>query len=726
MNRSSSNPDPNQPDNGNTQKSPAAAGDSTNRADANPTRGIDEPTLEFSLNREASVPKRSPDTPSPNPSQDTTKTRGPASDATVSDETLTQDLIERGQTGDNSTNGETPSRLGRYQIEALLGRGGMGSVYRAHDTQLDRKVALKVPKFEAKTNATLVDRFYREARSAANLAHPNLCPVFDVGEVDGTHYIAMALIKGDTLSNHIRNNTELPERFAAITVLKIARAMQEAHGSGIIHRDLKPANIMIDHRKEPVVMDFGLACPDELDDDSRLTQEGALLGSPAYMSPEQLRGAKDSIGQGSDVYALGVVLYEILSGRLPFAGNGSTISMIGQILTEEPTNLRSLRPSISTGLADICVKAMAKDSTERYSSMESFGNDLERFIRTNASRKKSSVSGTKMVQANVTQIQLNEQSKLARTLCESKQFAAALPILQQIVDNPQAKHSKTHKWAAATLQQVRARMEQDREIRAAANATQSAPAATHVENDLFVDLPDTQPTNEMRPLAPVRRVHPKSNQPKRTNSRNLIAAVAGTAIAALIGGGLWFWTQSPQTTPVLVTPPAPRVNEQDSGSGSDQAGPPIQPIPNAADRFMQRFDKDKDGFITAREVPRGDKSILMQVDSNDDGRISRTEIRNIDPIVLRSLQNSRPAVNNFNRGQRQQSGPNGFENGRPGFGGSGFNDSQPRGEIGPNRSFDGQGRPGAGPGRNPKNGQGPRGERPAGGPPFGGQGRPNQ
>ena len=135
-------------------------------------------------------------------------------------------------------------------------------------------------------------------------------------------------------------------------------------------------------------MDFGLACPDELGDDSRLTQEGALLGSPAYMSPEQLRGVKDSIGQGSDVYALGVVLYEILTGRLPFAGNGSTISMIGQILTEDPTELKSLRPTISTALARICAKAMAKDSVERYSSMENFANDLERFIRSQASRKK--------------------------------------------------------------------------------------------------------------------------------------------------------------------------------------------------------------------------------------------------------------------------------------------------------------------------------------------------
>ena len=722
MNRSSSNPDPQQPDNGSTQKSSAAGEGSADHLKENPTRGIDEPTLELSLNRNSGVSQPSPDSPAQDQSQSAAKTLGPSSDATMTDETLTQDPMERGRAWDNPTDSETPTRLGRYQIEALLGRGGMGSVYRAHDTQLDRKVALKVPKFEAKTNSTLIDRFYREARSAANLAHPNLCPVFDVGEVDGTHYIAMALIKGDTLSNHIRNNAELPERFAAITVLKIARAMQEAHGSGIIHRDLKPANIMIDHRKEPIVMDFGLACPDELDDDSRLTQEGALLGSPAYMSPEQLRGAEDSIGQGSDVYALGVVLYEILSGRLPFAGNGSTISMIGQILTEEPTDLKSLRPSISTGLAEICVKAMAKSSSERYSSMESFGNDLERFIRNNAARKKTSTNDTKTAQAHVSQIQLNEQSKLARTLCESRQFAAAVPILQQIVDNPQAKNSKTQTWASATLQKVRARIEEDNRRQAAASETKAA-LTTNVENDLFADLPDAQPTNELRPSAPIHRVHQKIKQPDPTNSRNLIVAIVGTLMATLIGGGLWFWTQNRQTEPMLVTPPDPVDQNPDLANGGDQIGRARPQIANPADRFMQRFDKDRDGFITARELPRPDKSILMQIDSNDDGRVSRDEINNIDPIELLSLQSNRTGGNNFNRGQRPQGGPNGFENGRQGLG---FNGSQPRDEVGPNRPFDGQGRPGPGPGRKPQNGLGPRGERPAGGPPFGGQGRPNQ
>ena len=158
--------------------------------------------------------------------------------------------------------------------------------------------------------------------------------------------------------------------------------MQEAHQSGIIHRDLKPANIMVDHRKEPIVMDFGLACPQDIGDESRLTQDGSLLGSPAYMSPEQLKGRPDAIGFTSDVYSLGVVLYELLSGRLPFDSGGSTIAMIGQILTEEPIDLASLREEVNPALLEICAKAMAKNVDVRYPSMKEFAVALAKYQAT--------------------------------------------------------------------------------------------------------------------------------------------------------------------------------------------------------------------------------------------------------------------------------------------------------------------------------------------------------
>ncbi|MAI69467.1 MAG: hypothetical protein CMM01_00935 [Rhodopirellula sp.] len=738
VNRHPPDRDPGQPESGTP---PQLAGSPSEPSDARPTdktRGIDEPTLEIPVNQDDSDAEYSPDSaapPVPGLSKETASNQGGDSATPIPDATIAQEQTEHGKRSTHAGVHETPAHLGRYQIEDLLGRGGMGSVYRAHDTQLDRKVALKVPKFEANTNSRLIDRFYREARSAANLAHPNLCPVFDVGEFDGIHYIAMALIKGDTLSSHIRNNAELPERFAAMTVLKIARAMQEAHGSGIIHRDIKPANIMIDHRKEPILMDFGLACPEELGDDSRLTQEGALLGSPAYMSPEQLRGDKDAIGQGSDVYALGVVLYEILSGRLPFAGNGSTISMIGQILTEDPTELRSLRPTISTALAQICDKAMAKNSAERYASMESLANALERSIRSHASRKNSPNGDTKTVQANITQIQLNEQSKLVKTLCESKQFAAAVPILQQMLDNPQAKNSKTHQWASATLSKVQTRIEENQRKQDSANSTTQVAATTDTNNDLFADLPaPTSTSGHQRSTlnsSPLKSAVTNSASRKNTNksagthSRHLILSVAGLALMSiLLIAGLWYWAQQPAATP--------STNSSDIVGGIKQQNFDPQPMPvmgerqRLPDRIMQYFDRDRDGFIAMTEMPRAGKSILMRADTNDDGRVSRNEVQNTNPKLLLQLLTSRPDLKNLNRDQRPLGGPNGFENRRTEFGGpgfaapegSGFDSSKPRGGAGPNRPSNGEGRAGQNLKDDPTSGQGAR---PAGGPPFGRQ-----
>ena len=152
-----------------------------------------------------------------------------------------------------------PKEFGRYRIVRKLGEGGMGIVYLAHDTELDRQVALKMPKLNEGMDNPLIERFYREARAAANLRHANICPVHDVGEVDGTRYICMAYIEGRPLSAYVRRDGTQPERQVALVVRKLAIALQEAHSHGVVHRDLKPANIMIDQNKEPVIMDFGLA-----------------------------------------------------------------------------------------------------------------------------------------------------------------------------------------------------------------------------------------------------------------------------------------------------------------------------------------------------------------------------------------------------------------------------------------------------------------------------------
>src|SRR5579871_5471851 len=190
-----------------------------------------------------------------------------------------------------------PEQFGRYRITRLIGEGGMGAVYLARDTQLDRDVALKIPQFGEGDTSILRERFYQEARAAATVQHPNICSIFDVGEIDHINYLTMAFIDGVPLEKWAVGEKAITQRQIAVLVRKIALAMHEAHKKGVIHRDLKPANVMIDLRGEPIVMDFGLARRVQAGD-QRLTQSGAIMGSPAYMAPEQVKGDSE-IGRAS-------------------------------------------------------------------------------------------------------------------------------------------------------------------------------------------------------------------------------------------------------------------------------------------------------------------------------------------------------------------------------------------------------------------------------------------
>ncbi|MDA0836020.1 MAG: serine/threonine-protein kinase [Planctomycetota bacterium] len=196
---------------------------------------------------------------------------------------------------------QLPREFGRYLLVRQLGKGAMGSVFLAEDRQLKRKVALKIPHIIPGEDRDVLERFFQEARAAATVHHPNLCPVYEVGEVNGTHYLTMAYINGRSLSEFVRTDKQIPERQVARLVHKIALALHEAHRSGVIHRDLKPANIMIDARREPIVMDFGLARLENADQ-AGLTRTGTILGTPAYMSPEQVRGETHSFGPCCDIY----------------------------------------------------------------------------------------------------------------------------------------------------------------------------------------------------------------------------------------------------------------------------------------------------------------------------------------------------------------------------------------------------------------------------------------
>jgi predicted Ser/Thr protein kinase len=275
---------------------------------------------------------------------------------------------------------DLPEHFGRYHILRKLGQGGMGAVYLAHDTELDRPVALKVPRFSA-GDSDAIERFKREARTAATLRHPNLCPIYDVGQIDGRLYLTMAYVEGRSLAELIRSGSGdewLPERPVADLVRKLALALEEAHAKGVIHRDLKPANIMVGERHEPVILDFGLARQTHKED-VRLTAPGTLLGTPAYMPPEQVRGDTAAMGPACDVYSLGVVLYELLTGRLPFQAP-NLASLIAQVLTEHPPPPSAHRPDLDRTLEAVCLKAMARDPARRFQTMAEFAAALAGFL----------------------------------------------------------------------------------------------------------------------------------------------------------------------------------------------------------------------------------------------------------------------------------------------------------------------------------------------------------
>ncbi len=269
-----------------------------------------------------------------------------------------------------------PEQFGRYHIERQLGQGGMGAVYLALDTRLGRRVALKVPHFTAADGTAVIERFRREARVAASLDHPNLCAVYDVDEVGGVHFFTMPFIEGTLLSLLIEQ--PWPPRRAAELVRQVALALSLLHRNGIVHRDLKPGNVMMRSTGEPVLMDFGLA-RSYAAQSRRLTAEGAALGTPAYMSPEQVEGDPKKIGPATDVYSLGVILYELLTGQVPF--EGPPLAVFAQVLNAGPRAPAEVCPELDAAIDGICRKAMAKKPDERYADMNAFGAALVEYAR---------------------------------------------------------------------------------------------------------------------------------------------------------------------------------------------------------------------------------------------------------------------------------------------------------------------------------------------------------
>jgi eukaryotic-like serine/threonine-protein kinase len=272
--------------------------------------------------------------------------------------------------------GQLPERIGRFEVLGLLGRGAFGAVYRAHDPELHRTVAIKVPRASFFGTKEEEERFLREARSAAGLLHPGIVKVHEIGEENGVPYLVTECIEGRTLSEVIaRRETSFEE--SARLVAQVAEMLHSAHSQKVIHRDVKPGNILIDRAGAPHLSDFGLAR--HVEEAVSVTLDGQVLGTPAYMSPEQAAGDQSRVGPRSDTYSLGVVLYELLTGERPFRGSRSML--VHQVLHEEPRPPRSLNQHIPRDLETVCLKAMAKDRRRRYPSALHLADDLGRFLR---------------------------------------------------------------------------------------------------------------------------------------------------------------------------------------------------------------------------------------------------------------------------------------------------------------------------------------------------------
>ena len=262
-------------------------------------------------------------------------------------------------------------RFGRYEIRSMLGGGGMGTVYRAYDTELEIDIALKIPHPTA--DANVLDRFVREGRMLAKTRHPNICPIYDVGQVDGMHYISMGLIKGQTLSGWMKGR-EISCSDAVELVSKLAQALGTVHVAHVVHRDIKVSNVMIDEGGEPLLMDFGLARPTE--GNSNLTSTDALVGTFPYMSPEQVSG--EELDARSDLYSLGVLFYQLLTGELPFSG--PIPKLLVKIVQSEPPRPRKLRPDLDPVLEAICLRAVARSPGRRFQLAKDMAEALQEYL----------------------------------------------------------------------------------------------------------------------------------------------------------------------------------------------------------------------------------------------------------------------------------------------------------------------------------------------------------
>src|SRR6266536_2538880 len=267
--------------------------------------------------------------------------------------------------------------FGDYELLEQIGRGGQGVVFRARQKSLNRTVALKVISLGQWASKAHLKRFRLEAEAAARLEHPGIVPIHEVGERDGQCYFSMKSVEGGQL-DEVARRAPMPIRQAVELIAKVARTVHYAHEHGILHRDIKPGNILLDQKGEPHLTDFGLARL--IETESTVTRTLEVLGTPSYMAPEQAMGNNAAVSNATDVYGLGAVLYQLLTGHPPFAG-GTTYETIKLLEDTEPRPPRLLNPKVDRDLSTICLKCLEKDPKRRYSSALALAEDLERWLK---------------------------------------------------------------------------------------------------------------------------------------------------------------------------------------------------------------------------------------------------------------------------------------------------------------------------------------------------------
>jgi serine/threonine protein kinase len=455
---------------------------------------------------------------------------------------------------------QPPALFGRYRLVKIIGKGGMGSVYLAEDTQLGRSVALKIPHLT--TDGKLISaRFQREAQAAATVTHPNICPLYDVGDASGVPYLIMAYIEGKPLSTH---GQQMDDPAIIAMVRKLALAMHEAHLRGVVHRDLKPANVLIDCRGEPIITDFGIAWLKRLS--AAITLPGTAWGTPTYMAPEVINGTAEAGSPSCDIYALGVILYELLTGQPPFSGEPSAVLYQAEFATPQPPS--QLRPDLAPKLEAVCLKAMAKNVEDRYATMAELASalanvddtsDTEPIVKQSQrkpSTKKpalaSSVSSAEPARPRVSQaiwavgfVSLSVVGVLgARSLFDNSPGYGTIEIKLSVGDTVEEVRVDGKLLSREEIHQLHKLEAGMHWLSVAAKDTESAPIPFRVEKGQNTTLYPSLPAKAVKlPPAPPVKVEPKEEPPPI--APNLLSPADQVMINAFPRNTQLTWTSVP-------------------------------------------------------------------------------------------------------------------------------------------------------------------------------------